>query len=304
LNPKFRIRLVGLCMLALSFVIAASDDAGAFGHYTPGVEGLYAATLPPPGLHYLMYNVFYASDELKDDNGDTLDVGLDLNVYANAHRLAYVSKLNFFGANYGFDVIIPLINTDIKIEALNIDENKFGLGDICVEPIILGWHTTRWDLVAALGAYLPTGKHDTPSSPGFGYWSVMETFGATFYLDGERNWSASILTRWLQNTEDDDTDVTPGANMVAEWGIANTIPLNESLLLTGGVAGYSYVQLTKDSGAGASDDKYIAHAVGPEIRFMSLKPFPLQIILRYLFEYGSENTTEGHNASLVFTGSF
>lgn len=295
---------MGVIFLPLLLVLAVSGQVFAFGHYTPGVEGINAATVPPPGFHYLMYNVFYNSDTLTDDNGDNLGVGLDLNVYANAHRFVYVTQKKVLGADFGFNAIIPLIYTDVSIKALGVDEDTFGLGDIYLEPVILGWHLPRWDFVAAVGVYMPTGEHDDVSSPGRGYWSVMETLGATFYFDENKTISASILTRWLQNTEDDDRYTTPGADMVAEYGLGKTIPLSETFLLTAGVAGYSYVQLDEDSGNGAADGKYVAHAVGPEIRLMSFKPFPMQLVFRYLFEYGAENTTEGQNACLTLIASF
>ena len=63
----------------------------------------------------------------------------------------------------------------------------------------------------------------------------------------------------LQNAEDRDTDITPGADVVAEYGLAKAFSLNKgSLILTAGVAGYTYKQLSDDSGEGSSDDQYFA----------------------------------------------
>ena len=135
---------MGVAFLPLALVLAVSDQVFAFGHYTPGVEGIYAATLPPPGFHYLMYNLFYNSDTLTNDNGDDIDVGLDLNVYANAHRFVYVMPKKVLGADFGFDAIVPFVYTDVAIKAMGVDEDTFGLGDICLEPIVLGWHLPRW----------------------------------------------------------------------------------------------------------------------------------------------------------------
>ncbi len=45
------------------FTLGSSVWAG--GHYVPGVEGIQAATVPPPGTYYLGYFVHYSIDELK-----------------------------------------------------------------------------------------------------------------------------------------------------------------------------------------------------------------------------------------------
>ena len=304
MKKSTRTKCIGAVILVAVLILAGSGTAMAFGHYTPGVEGINAATLPPPGLHYLMYNLFYNSDTLTDDNGDDIDVGLDLNVYANVHRFAYITNQKLLGADVGVGAIIPLLYTNIEIEALGVDEDTFGIGDILLEPLILGWHFPQLDVTAALGVFTPTGENDAPSDPGLGYWSIMETLGATYYFDSARTISASVLTRWLQNTEDDDTDITAGADMVAEYGVSKMIPLQETLLLFAGVTGYSYAQLAEDSGDTSSDEKFIGHAIGAEVRLLSLKPFPMQMSLRYSYEYGAENTTEGQSACLTLIGSF
>lgn len=83
-----------------------------------------------------------------------------------------------------------------------------------------------------------------------------------------------------------------------------SIVLFTLFIITAGIAGYSYAQLTKDSGTSATDDKFVGHALGPELRYMGFKPFPFQVAFRYLTEYGTENTTEGTNICLQLIGSF
>ena len=286
-----------MCLL----MAGSCNLAHAFGHYTPGALGLGAATLPPPGFHWTSYNMFYTSDTLRDASGNKIPVNLDLNVFASANQFTYMTRHKVLGADFGADFILPIVNVDVSMDG--VDESSFGIGDIYIEPVVLGWHTPRFDVAVAGGFYIPTGDSGDPSSVGKGYWSFMETLGATYYFDTSRTWTASVLTRWLQNTENRDTDITPGAEVVAEYGLAKSFP-NADRIITLGIAGYTYAQLTDDSGTGASDEKFIGNAVGPEIRYMGFKPFPFQISLRYLREYGAENTTEGTNVCLTFIGSF
>ncbi len=292
---------IAVTFFAFLLVSASYNVAHAFGHYTPGALGLNAATLPPPGFHYTGYNMYYTADKLHDNNGNDVPVGLDLNVFAIANQFTYISDHKFLGANLGADFIIPLVNVDVKMAGVN--ESSSGIGDLYFEPFVLGWHTPRWDAAFALGFYAPTADSGNPSSIGKGNWSFMETVGATYYFDESRTWTISLLTRWLQNTENRDTNITPGAEVVAEYGLAKSFPSKDHIL-TAGIAGYTYTQLTEDSGVGASDDKFVGNAIGPEIRYMGFKPFPFQISLRYLTEYGTENTTEGTNVCLTLIGSF
>ncbi len=291
----------GAAICAALLIPATSSNVQAFGHYTPGALGLNAATLPPPGFHWTAYNMYYTSDTLHDDNGNDIPVDLDLEVFASAHQFTYMTSKKILGADYGFDMIIPLVNVDI--EMVGVDESSFGIGDIFFEPFVLGWHTPRWDVSIAAGVHTPTGESGDPSSVGKGYYSFMETLGATYYFDEGKTWSASVLTRWLQNTENEDTDITPGAEVVAEYGLTKAFP-SKTQIISAGLVGYSYGQLTEDSGTGASDDKYSGHAFGPEIKYMGFAPFPWQVALRYQVEYETKNTTEGTNICLQLIGSF
>ena len=299
----YQTHLAAVCF-AVVFVLGFSGTAMSFGHYTPGALGINGASLPPQGFHYTMYNMFYSADKMNDDKGDALPIGFDVDVFAIANQFTFISDSKLFGADLGFDFIIPLVYTDISIDAMGVDEDHFAIGDICLEPFLLAWHTPRWDVTFALGFYAPTADSNEPSSAGKGYWSFMETLGATYYFDEARTITFSVLTRWLQNGEDADTHITPGADVVAEYGLSKTLPIDKTSIFTAGLAGYSYDQLSDDSGAGASDDRFIGNAIGPEIRYMVFKPFPIQISARYLFEYGVENSTEGDNACLTLIGSF
>ena len=296
-----KINSITIILFTVLSIAVTSGNVHAFGHYTPGALGLNAASLPPQGFHWTAYNMYYTTDTLHDNNGDDVPVGLDLSVFASAHQFTYMTGYKLFGADFGVDVIVPLVNVDVKM--MGVDESTFGVGDLYFEPFVLGWHTAKWDVALAAGVFAPTADSGKPSSVGKGHWSFMETVGATRYLDENRTWTASLLTRWLQNTENEDTDITPGAEVVAEYGLAKAFA-NNSRIITAGLAGYSYAQLMEDSGSGATDDKFIGHAIGPEARYMGFKPFPFQVALRYLTEYGTENTTEGTNICLQLIGSF
>jgi len=351
---RFYQRHVTAVCCSVALVLCVSGTGMSFGHYTPGALGINAASLPPKGFHYTMYNMFYSADKIMDDGGGAIPgLGFDVNVYAMANQFTYMTDFKIFGGDYGFSFIIPLVRTDVSYEYFASDYNSesarlykwnddsFELGDICVEPFLLSWQTPHLDVTFGLGFYAPTADHEKPVSPGLGYWSFMETLGATYFFDDARTASFSVLTRWIQNSEYVDrnlisnanslfyneTAITYGAYVVAEYGLAKSFPIEKTAIFTAGVAGYTYDQITDDSekgGAdnrffgnaifgygrtglnvgGATDVRFFGNAIGPEIRCMMFQPFPIQISARYLIEYGVENETEGTNACLTLIGSF
>jgi hypothetical protein len=261
------------CGLGLAGTLLGTAFAQTRGHYVNGVEGIKAATLPPPGFYYRLYNVFYNADELKDPDGDKLDVGFDVSLYAMVNRFIWMTNKKILGADFGANVVIPLIYTDTKMEARGIDDKDFGLGDIAVEPVLLSWHGPRYDASFGLAVYVPTGKYDEdePASPGSDMWTGMMTLGGTYYFDAQKTWSASILSRYEIHSEKADTDVRPGNDFHFEWGIGKTL----AKIWDVGLTGYCHWQVTDDSGSGVTWDKSDhdrVYAIGPEVSVFIPRP--------------------------------
>lgn len=297
------------CLVMLLGTFSPGNAATSGSHYNYGVEGVLGATAPPPGWHYRMYNLWYNPNELKDNSGNTVPVNFDLNVFASAQRIIHVTTIKILGADYLYDFVIPLVDQDVTINSFS-DSHSLTFGDIEIEPFVLAWHRPRWDAVFGLAVTAPTGHFDgnEPASPGLGYWSGRLTLGGTLYLDEKKTWSASVLTRTLINSEQEDTNVTPGSEFIAEYGIGKDIPVNNSLIVRPGLAGASYWQISDDSDndlrAGiVADHRKQAHAIGAEINLFYL-PMLLQMNLRYLQEYGVKNGPEDARIVLTLTKSW
>ena len=262
---KYLLACFTICCLLLSGSYAFAGS----GHYVSGVEGLRAATLPPPGKYWRVYNVFYTADRFNDNNGNKAPGDFNVDVYALVNRFIYSSEVEILGGNLLMDIVIPAINTDISLRGAgpySFSDNKFGLGDICVEPFILSWHGDRYDAATAIGVYMPTGdfNKNRPASPGKGFWTLMLTAGGTVYFDDNKEWSASILSRYETHTEQDETDITKGDRFHFEWGVGRHFKNG----FEAGIAGYAYWQVEDDSGPGSSNDREVAYAIGPEVGFV------------------------------------
>ena len=295
--------LLGLA-LALATVPA---PAQVQGHYVNGLEGLKAATLPPPGMYYRLYNAFYTAKTLKDGAGNALPVGFDVTVWAAAHRFIYISPLKFLGADYGCDIIIPTINTNLTVAAAGVNNTRFGLGDIWIEPLLLSWHGKRYDAAVGLGMYLPTGDYSVarPASPGKNMFTFMSTFGGTAYLDPEKSWHLSVLGRYEVHTANTKTHVTPGNDFHFEWGLGKTYP-EAGVVFEPGLTGSCQWQVTDDSGTGVTWNRKThdqAYAIGPEFGVIFPKA-PLLLNIRSQWEFATRDRSSGNITNITLTKPF
>jgi len=296
-------RLVILLVFCIS-LISADQARAAAGHYVSGVEGIRAATLPPPGMYWKVYNVFYNASDMRNNNRNKAPGNFDVSVYALANRLIYSSEIEVLGGNLLFDVIFPLTYTDVSMRAGGstvFSDNKFGIGDVFVEPFLIAWHGERYDALAALGAYVPTGEFDSnrPASAGMGFWTFMFTLGGTYYLDEAKTWSISSVARYEIHTRQEETHITPGNHFHFEWGLGK----NFAQVFDIGVSGYCHWQVTDDSGPMSTSNREQAFAIGPEIGFF-IEPLKLHVALRSQWEFENRNKSQGNVTALNFTYSF
>lgn len=285
--------------LLFAFCLSSQPALAGHGHYVNGAEGLRAASLPPPGVYYKLYTMYYSADTYRNKHGKSVG-SFNVDVFAMAHRVIYSSDIEFLGGNLLFDAVVPMVNTNIRMGGA-FDDERFGFGDILVEPFVLAWHGDRYDATVAAGVYLPSGyysKNDM-ASPGKGYWSGLFTAGGTVYFDDLKTWHASILARYETHSEQQGANIRPGDDFRFEWGIGKMI--NNSFDL--GVAGYCAWQVHADRGGRAAKDLEQVYAVGPEIAF-PIPDWGMHISLRSLWEFENRSASEGNMTVLSLVKSF
>jgi hypothetical protein len=294
-NMRLNILLILSLLVIPNFVLGAET-----GHYVHGVEGLKAATVPPPGIYYRNYTVYYRADKLTGATGDSLPVDFDVENWASVHRMTWISEHKFLGGNYGAQIIVPLMSVDIEIGALGVNDDQVGIGDIYVEPLLLSWHGPRWDAATSYGVYLPNGDFDAqePASVGKGFLTHMISLGGTAYFDQQRMWHGSILARYEIHDEKDDVNITPGDDFHFEWGLGRTFKKNVDV----GITGFSQWQVSDDKGSGVAGAavKDTVHGIGPEVGWF-IPRWELFLALRHIEEFGAEDRSEGSITSLTLT---
>lgn len=285
-RSRSRQRLAIGLVLLLGAATGHTTEGGG-GHYPNGAEDFMAGALPPPGQYFLNYLSYYTADQFKDDQGDELIPDFDLKVPANTFRFIYVSPYQFLGASWAMHIFVPFASVDVKLPPGRDDRS--GLGDIIVDPFILGWHSKNWHFITALDIFVPTGLYtkDRFANVGRNYWTFEPIFAFTYLSDGGFEVSSKLMYDF--NTENSATNYRSGQEFHADYTVG--LHLNQWSL---GVGGYYYRQTTSDeiNGDKVQPDgfKGRAFAIGPEAKYDYKN---LSFTLKYQKEMDVENRPEG-----------
>jgi len=303
-------------------------DAGELGHYLPGVASIRDFAMPAePGFSYVQYNLLYAADTYKDRNGKTVDsvtigsttlnIEADIDSYAFQPTFIWVSPWKFIGASYGAYFGVPLVNMSIQAAlstqtrfGRSINESQWGLGDIYVKPLWLGWNMKHFGLTLGYGLYTPTGRYDDgdADNTGLGFWTHEFQGGVTWYPWEHQGTAIMINGTYEIHHKKDGVDITPGDRFSLDYGISQYLPVNkdETLLAELGIAGYSQWQVENDSGADVVQVLNVedeVHGIGGQIGFAYI-PWNASVTFRWLTEYNAKARFEGDLFTLTFAKGF
>ena len=295
MKTRIQFLVLAASLVALPNFVRAQPSA----QYVPGSEGIKGASLPPPGVYFRDYNYFYWAGQQNDPSGKNLQIpDFKAFTYANIPRVIWITDTKFLGGYVGVDALLPLVDQHVKVPGF--DSTTFGIGDFFGEGT-LSWHIKQFDFAVGSGVWAPTGDSGIPHTTtrvGAGFWTFMQTAGATWYIDEEKTWAVSALNRYEFNTEQRDAHVTPGDAYTLEWGVSKGVSKTVDL----GMVGYYQQQVTANSGSPASSRNRVA-AVGPEVNVV----FPdlmLFVSLRYNYEFMAESRAQGNAVTLTLTKRF
>jgi hypothetical protein len=206
--------------VALTSVLALAGDAKAQfkGHYVPGFAGLQSGSQPPPGISVFLPVYFYTTDDIRNDDGESL--GADPRVTATffGPGVAVVTNLKILGGNSGASAA-PLSFIKSRIEGNSLDvPGSLASTDMFVQPIQLGWEKTRADCVAGYSFFAPTGKWEQggDDNAALGMWSHLLQAGTTLHLDTRHEWTLSALGSYEIHSHKKNTDIKVGDILTVE----------------------------------------------------------------------------------------
>ena len=169
----------------LSLALAVDAHAQFKGHYFPGFTGLQNGTQTPPGISLALPVFFYTTDDIRGADGRSLGISPRIRSTFTAPVLAWVTNVKVLGANLG-GAVLPVAFIKTRLEADTLAKpGSFAFTDIELQPLQLGWHVNRADIVTGYALFLPTGKWELggDDNSGLGQWSHLLQLGSTLHLD-------------------------------------------------------------------------------------------------------------------------
>jgi hypothetical protein len=284
------VRFAGALVAALlPFTVHAQTPVA--GHYPPGQSGIRGGASPAPGWNFTNFSRVFTNLEVKDAGGET-SANRNETRYANITMIMWTSEKKILNMDYGWAMGIPFATGDLQ--ASDDQDASFGLGDVLLTPVCLYARRSAWDYQFQLTLWTPSGHFEPGSSSnrGTGYWALVYSLGGAWYPGADRKrWSFSAIARIEQNFEQEDTGITPGDDVVIDWGIGRVVRERWDV----GVSGFATWQLNAQSGGGPGVDtsKYRYYGAGPEAS-VTLSP-RWSLRLRAHWEFGTRNAIQGNN---------
>jgi hypothetical protein len=285
--------LVASCLCLLPRVAAAQ----LFGFNIKGDQGLKAGSQAPPGVYLGAPFMWYGTDTIKNQEGKAISASGELNLFLGGPLVSVVTPKRVLGANYGFIVVVPFANT--RIEFPRLDENPGpGFSDLYIQPINLGWHTKRADVLTGYGFFAPTGRYapGAHDNTGLGMWGHELFAGSTVFLDEKRTWHAATTGAFEFHSNKQDSDVHVGTLLTLEGGFGRDFLKGAA---SAGLAYYAQWKLSDDTLAGFPalliQGKNRVAGLGPEVTLPLATKNAVYgfVTIRYQWELGARTTTEG-----------
>jgi hypothetical protein len=291
-------RLSVLLMLATG---AASAD-GELGQRVLGSVGLDAGSQPGEGVYAGDRFFYYSADQLRNRQGDRIAVkNLEIDAYANVIGVSGTFKpegLPYLSAAFA----APVAWLSTKADIPSTDIARSGLGDIFIQPLMVGWRSPRFDTVASYSVYAPTGQLNR-SGLAQPQWTQQFSAGGTVFFDDERGLRVSALASYNLYHRKPGIDLTRGGTVQLQGGLGGRL----FRVLDLGVVGYALWQVADDTGSdlppalrGARERVY---GVGPEIG-VTIPMLRAKLTARYEWDIGARSRPEGQVlvVSLSFLG--
>jgi|SRR5262245_1232101 len=292
---RFRKLAFWLSVCAQLLLAAKTAAAQDLGHRLPGLIGLDAGTIPPPGLYLVGRFVDYAADELRDRHGNVIPIrNLEFNGLSTAVGISYTVELRQSSMFLTATAAVPIARLRLNIpDRPEASFDRFGLADIYIQPVRLGWHRDHFDLVSSYALYLPTGAFLLGKGVSSGQVTHEFSAGGTIYANTNESVFLTALAGYNLNRRKRDSDITRGDTFQIQGGVGLNFL---DRVIEVGAAGYGLWQVRPDRGAdlplilrGGRDRVY---GVGPEVAVLIKSRS--QIRVRYEWDLGVRSRPKGN----------
>ncbi|AVO59169.1 MULTISPECIES: SphA family protein [Pseudomonas] len=263
----------------------------------------------PGGLFELPVQ-YYRSHSAYDARGHSLPGRQQVYSTTVLPHLAYFSSDTLLGANYGAEVLLPLVNLE-----LDIDQGPKGRrtrqGDVIVSPFLLQWAPVSffgrpyWQRLNFVFS-LPTGSYSKDSSinTGSNVWVFNPHYVFTWELSERLEVSGRIHYAWSSRNHDPASvlgvdSIQPG--QAVHGNLALSYALSDRWRV--GVAGYQLKQISDDriDGHRQKDSREQVLGIGPGVMYRQGKQ---TLFANLYFESAAENRAQGSQLTLRYLRTF
>jgi len=258
--------------------------------YPDGAENFFCGALPPPGIYFQNYFLYYNAPRIRgnvppDSHGE---------VIANVFRFVYISKFKILGADWGAQVVVPLLYSGLHLAPLPVSDYQVGFGNISINPLLLGWHFREYHVTFGFdidfpGSYSPT----KPASPAQGYFTFRPVLG----LGWLPKWGLGANVKLMYDFPTKNTNPIETLRSRDYYQSGQAIHFDYCLdyavlpNLRLGAAGFAYWQTTADNQDGRKIGNHARQfAIGPAVKFDYQK---WSFCLIYQWELATLNRPEG-----------
>jgi hypothetical protein len=276
---------------------------GGSTEYLGGFTGFAAGYIPPVSGVYFADDVYYyhgSTSALAVNGRVALNVSTD--VLFDVAEASWVTPWKLLGGNYGVGFALPVgyVNVDVGIDQIGKSHSVStgGFGDSILLPALLGWHSGNWHSSAALSVFCPTGRYDRnqPLNLSKNFWAIDAAYSLSYLtptgldLSGSAGYTVNFENPTTHYKSGDvlHLDLTFGQNLSKEFKV--------------GIAGYAVVQVTGDSGSGATLGSFESdiYALGPAANYNTkLGDTDISLQLRWYHEFGAKNHLKGDGVYLT-----
>jgi hypothetical protein len=216
--PSFFLAL----LLGILLLLMPSISMGQLGsENVRGDYGMKSGSQGPPGFYLGNIFYFYRTDTVKSLTGDELSRSPNIDIFGDLILGSYVTKKKVLGANYAFTVAFPILNAELALPILDVGDQTWGLGDMYIKPLELGWHFQRADVIVGYAFMPPTGRYTAGANnnTGLGMWGNEFSAGTTLYFDQGKKWHAAGTGFYEIHTSKQDLDSKTGDVFTLEGGV-------------------------------------------------------------------------------------
>ena len=289
-------------LIAATLVVACPDLSfadGEFGNKVLGTSGLDAGSQPEHGFYLGDRVVYMTADRLVNRYGKVLPIkGLNVDAVSNVIGISGTLKTEG-GPYWSAAMAVPIARSHFSSEVPFNDIDRSGLGDIFIQPLMIGWRFPRVDVTSSYSIYAPTGQLNRKglTQPQL---SQQISVGSTVFFDDERSLRLSALTSYNVYERKVNLDLTRGDTVQIQGGLGRKF----FRLVDAGLAGYALWQVAADTGSvltpalrGQSD---FAVGLGPEFG-VTIPRLGAKVTARYEWELESRSRLQGQVLMLSFS---